>query len=98
MSAVASTETLHLSAAGGPHEVSNNAELAIEAHEQKRWMLWFGIPIAVAALFLGLAFGTGQGWYLALAIAAFVFDIGVLIWLAMSSDTNGIIGSQTSHH
>jgi hypothetical protein len=98
MSAVASTETLHVSAAVAPHEASHGPSASIEAQEQKRWMLWFGVPIAVAAVFLGLTFGTGQMWYLALAIGTFVFDIGVLVWLAMSSDTNGIIGAPVSHH
>jgi hypothetical protein len=72
---------------------------ALEAAEQKRWMTWFGLPVLVAALFLGLVFGTGDEVFLGLAVASIVVDIGVLIWLAMSSDTNGVIGGPAvSHH
>lgn len=63
----------------------------LEMAEQKRWMTWFGLPPLFAALFVGLVFGTGQEWYLGLAIAAIVCDVGVLCWLAMSSDTNALI-------
>jgi hypothetical protein len=72
--------------------------LEIEAAEQKRWMTWFGIPALVAAVFLGLTFSTGAAWLLGLVITAIVFDIFVLVWLAMSSDTNGLIGEPSSGH
>jgi hypothetical protein len=69
----------------------------IQAAEQKRWMIWFGFPVLVAALFLGATFGTGQAWWLGLALASIVGDILVLVWLAMSSDTNGLLGEPVSH-
>jgi hypothetical protein len=98
MSAVASTEALAVRVPVAAHEGSAPSEHELVAAEQRRWMTWFGLPIAVAALFLGLTFGTGQEWYLALAIGAFVLDVGVLIWLAMSSDTNGVIGEPIGAH
>ena len=94
MSAVATTDSLPVSAA---HPVAKSVSalsspLEVEAAEQKRWLLWFGLPVLIAAVFVGVVFGTGQQWYLGVAGAAIVFDIGVLVWLAMSSDTNALIG------
>jgi hypothetical protein len=59
--------------------------------EQKRWMLWFGLPALAAAVFTGICFATGDAWWLGLTIAAILVDILVVVWLAMSSDTNGLI-------
>ena len=69
----------------------------IQAAEQKRWMIWFGLPALVAAIFFGAVFGTGQVWFIGAALTAIVVDIFVLVWLAMSSDTNGLVG-EISHH
>ena len=60
-------------------------------------MIWFGLPALVSALFVGAVFGTGQEWFLGPAIAVIVLDIFVLVWLAMSSDTNGVIGDPSAH-
>jgi hypothetical protein len=102
MSALASTESLpvtHALAAAPLAASVSYSPHALEAAEQKRWMIWFGLPALVAAVFLGLVFGTGDEWYLGFAVASMVFDIGVLVWLAMSSDTNGVIGAPAvSHH
>lgn len=98
MSAVAAAELTPVSDALRVHEV--RAALStydIQAAEQKRWMIWFGLPALVAALFVGATFGTGQAWWLGLAIAAIVCDIFILVWLAMTSDTNGLIGEPASH-
>jgi hypothetical protein len=98
MSAVAAAELTPVSDALPVHEV--RAALStydIQAAEQKRWMIWFGLPALVAALFVGATFGTGQAWWLGLAIAAIVCDIFILVWLAMTSDTNGLIGEPASH-
>ena len=65
----------------------------------KRWMIWFGIPALVASIFVGAAIGSGHAWIIGLAITAIVVDIFVLVWLAMTSDTNGLIGETAhSHH
>jgi|SRR5580700_9867428 hypothetical protein len=101
MSAVATTESLPMSPARALHERSGTRASALElqAAEQKRWLLWFGIPILIAAVFVGFVFGTGEQWYLGLAVGSIVTDIGVLVWLAMSSDTNRTIGATgPSHH
>jgi len=94
MSAVASSHHLPASVAGHAHAAAtvSHVPLELEAAEQKRWMTWFGFPVLVAAVFVGLVFGTGQEAYLGFAVAAIVADIGVLIWLTLSSDTNGVIG------
>ena len=94
MSAVAATDA-PASDAVGVHLVpadGHSATQQMQAAEQKRWMVWFGLPVVVAAFFVGLTFSTNQAWVLGLAIAAIVFDIFILVWLAMSSDTNGAIG------
>ena len=56
--------------------------------EMNRWMLWFGAPALVASVVVGTMFATGQTWLMGLAIAALIVQIGNLIWLAMSCDTN----------
>jgi len=56
--------------------------------EMYRWMLWFGLPALIGAICLGGLFATEQGWLIAPAICAVIADITVLIWLAMTSDTN----------
>jgi len=71
----------------------------IQAAEQKRWLTWFGLPALIAAVSMAAAFGTGQEWYLGPAFGAIISDIGVLIWLTLSSDTNGVNDESVgSHH
>ena len=53
--------------------------------------------VLIAAFFVGMVFATGDAWWMGLAITAIVFDIFVLVWLAMSSDTNGVIGDAPGH-
>ncbi len=98
MSAVATAELIPVSDAVPVHEVPAAASTyEMHAAEQKRWMIWFGFPVLVAALFLGATFGTGQAWWLGLALASIVSDILILVWLAMSSDTNGLLGEPVAH-
>src|SRR3954454_9129788 len=59
--------------------------------EQKRWMLWFGLPALIGCLFLGVTFATGDAWWLGFVLTALLADIFVIVWLAMTSDTNGAI-------
>ena len=56
--------------------------------EMYRWMLWFGLPSLVAAVFVALVFATGSVWWIGGAIFGVIAAISVLIWLAMSSCTN----------
>jgi hypothetical protein len=98
MSAVATAEPIHVSDAVPVREV--HAALSVNemnAAEQKRWMVWFGLPVLVMAIFVGATFGTGQAWWLALALGTFMVDICVLVWLAMTSDTNGLLGEPALH-
>lgn len=69
----------------------------IEAAEMNRWMIWFGVPMIVAAIFVGITFDTGHELWLGGALGSLFLDIFVLVWLAMSSDTNGVIG-EIAHH
>ncbi len=60
-------------------------------------MVWFGLPALVMSIFVGITLGTGDAWVLSLAIGSLLVDIFVLVWLALSSDTNGLIGEPSSH-
>ena len=61
----------------------------IEILEERRWLTWFGLPMVGAATFMGITFATGWVWMLAPAVTLIVFDITVIVYLAMTSDTNG---------
>jgi hypothetical protein len=67
------------------------------ASEMNRWMLWFGLPMIGAAFFVGCVFATGRDWLIAPAAGLVVADILVLVWLAMSSDTNALPGEPGTH-
>jgi hypothetical protein len=98
MSAVATAEVLPVSDAVVVHRVPPVSSVyEMHAAEQQRWMIWFGLPALVALVFVGAALGTGAAWWIGLAIGAMVCDIFVLIWLSMTSDTNGLIGEQSAH-
>jgi len=71
--------------------------LEIATAEMYRWMLWFGLPVVGAAITIGAMFATGWAWLIAPAISFIVGDIFVLVWLCMSSDTNGLIGDAPAH-
>lgn len=84
MSAVAATEyavqpDLHL---------VTPSDAALAEKEMYRWMVWFGLPSLVAALFMAAVFATGSIWWISGAISAVIAAVGTLIWLAMSSCTN----------
>jgi hypothetical protein len=99
MSAVATAENVTTADAAHLHVVegTGSADQAMHTAEMNRWMLFFGVPVLVAAFFVGMVFATGDAWWMGLAITAIVFDIFVLVWLAMSSDTNGVIGDAPGH-
>src|SRR5262249_23740680 len=85
MSAVASTVE-HVPAPALELVPRSPAQLA--EREMYRWMLWFGLPSLVAAVSVALVFATGCVWWIGGAISGVIAAISVLIWLAMSSDTN----------
>jgi hypothetical protein len=70
----------------------------IQMKEMNRWMLWFGTPALFMAIFMGITFATDSMWGLAGALAALIADICVLIWLCMSSDTNGAAAQFEAAH
>jgi hypothetical protein len=99
MSAVATAENVTTADAAHLHVVEGavSAEQEMHTAEMNRWMLYFGVPVLVAAFFVGMVFATGDAWWMGLAITAIVFDIFILVWLAMTSDTNGLIGDAPVH-
>ena len=99
MSAVATAENATTAEAAHLHVVEGAASAEQQMHtaEMNRWMLYFGVPVLIAAFFVGMVFATGDAWWMGLAIAALLVDIFVLVWLAMTSDTNGLIGDSPAH-
>lgn len=97
MSAVATAEAVPVSdPARALKPVAAASTVEIEAAEQKRWLIFFGLPALVASIFVAITFATGQAWWIGLAITAIVFDIFMLVWLAMSSDTNRLTGEPSA--
>ena len=79
---------------------SHAASIAdVQAKEMIRWMVWFGVPVLVMSVFMGATFVTGEIWGIGGVLAALIVDIGILIWLCMSSDTNaeGVITHAGAH-
>ena len=97
MSAVATAETFTTADTPHLHAVAGGVSADMHTAEMNRWMLYFGIPALIAFFFVGMVFATGQAWWIAATLAALALDIFVLIWLAMSSDTNGLIGDAPVH-
>jgi hypothetical protein len=92
VSAVATAAANHIPAPRLEAVEHVRSPLEVATAEMYRWMLWFGLPVLGAAVILGAMFATGQAWLIAPAIAFIVGDIFVLVWLCMSSDTNGLVG------
>ncbi len=91
MSAVATTEAVQPSDAPVHLVEGHGSQQKMYDTEQKRWMLWFGIPAAVGCFFLGVVFATDNAYWLGAVLTALLVDIFILVWLAMSSDTNGAL-------
>ncbi len=69
---------------------TTHAPHAVSAQELRRWMAWLGIPTLVACAFLAASLAGLGAWLLAPAIVAGPgFGAVALVWLALSSDTNG---------
>ena len=66
--------------------------------EIRRWLIFAGLPMLAACLCVGLAFGTSFRWLYGGGIV-FGPGIGVLmiIYLAITSDTNGIVAEGAAH-
>jgi membrane protein implicated in regulation of membrane protease activity len=89
MSAVASAAEYTAVPAKPALEVVALSPAQMAEKEMYRWMLWFGLPSLVAAIFVGFVFATGSIWWIGGAISAVIAAISVLIWLAMTSSTEG---------
>jgi hypothetical protein len=86
VSAVATTPAEYTTAPDLQLVTPSPAQIA--EREMYRWMLWFGLPSLVAAIFMAAVFATDSMWWIAGAIAGVIGAISVLIWLAMTSCTN----------
>jgi len=75
-------------------EATHHSVADMQVKEMNRWMVWFGTPLVFMSIFMGATFVTGQVWGIAGVLAALIADICVLIWLCMSSDTNGEISHE----
>ena len=60
----------------------------VQAAEEQRWLAWFGTPVVLAAIFMGIAFATGDAWVLTFTVVILIGDILVLIMLVLTTDTN----------
>jgi hypothetical protein len=71
-------------------------------HEMRRWILYFGSPLLGACICIALAFATPYPWLFGGAILLGPgVSIGVIVYLALSTDTNGGAArhaSTSSHH
>jgi hypothetical protein len=74
------------------------ADPAGAATDVRRWVTWFGFPPVLAAVFFASVLVTGKEWLIGPAIVAIIVDIGVLVWLLLSSDTNTVIGEDSPAH
>jgi hypothetical protein len=62
--------------------------LDAQAHEEHRWLVWVGTPMAVGAGFLAISFATGRPWILTFTFLALIADLFILLWLVSTTDTN----------
>ena len=62
MSAVATTEAVPVTDASIHLVEGHGTTQQMHDTEQKRWMLWFGLPALIGCFFLGVAFATAMWW------------------------------------
>jgi hypothetical protein len=69
----------------------STVEAAVAAKELRRWVAWLGGSMLVACVFFAAALAGLGAWLIAPAIIIGPGVGGVsLIWLALSTDTNGV--------
>jgi hypothetical protein len=56
--------------------------------EETRWMAALGLPMLAACAFVALTIGVGSGWLMLPAIILVGVDILMIVYLALTSDTN----------
>ena len=73
--------------------VNSTLDADVAAKELRRWMIWLGGSMLGAALFTALALSVSH-WMI---LPAIIVGPGIgglaLIWLALSSDTNGTVAA-----
>jgi hypothetical protein len=79
-----------------PQKLATAAE--IQARETYRWMAWFGLPMLGASLFVAAVFATGAMWLIGGAVAFLIADIGILIWLCLTTCTNCLSATPAARH
>ena len=89
MSAVASAAEYASTPATPALEVVALTPAEVAEKEMYRWMLWFGLPSLVAAVFVAAVFATDSMWWISGAIVGVIGAISVLIWLSMTSSVEG---------
>ena len=69
----------------------STVEAAVAARELRRWVAWLGGSLIAASFFTALALAGVSPWMILPAILVGPGLGGIaMIWLALSSDTNGI--------
>jgi hypothetical protein len=70
----------------------STVEAAVAAKELRRWIAWLGGALLGASFFTALSLAGLGAWFILPAILAGPGVGGIaLVWLALSSDTNGIV-------
>jgi hypothetical protein len=73
--------------------------LDAQSHEEHRWLVWVGTPMAVGAVFLAISFWTGHAWILTFTFLALIVDLFLLLMLVFTTDTNqGSVEPTASGH
>ena len=76
----------------GPHETPLFAPVTLEQapNDQRRWGVLLSLQFAVLAASLTALFASGSGWLILPALLAMPIAASLtVVYLAMSSDTNG---------
>jgi len=75
-----------------PHAAVSPSLEQLYPGEANRWMLFMGLPMLAAGVFVGLAFATSVLWYWAgVIVLGPGLGIAGLVYVTLSSDTNGIV-------
>jgi hypothetical protein len=77
---------------------TTHAAHAVAAKEVQRWIAWLGIPMLVACICFGAALAGLSAWFvLAAIVVGPLVGGGALIYLALSTDTNGVSSPGEGH-
>ena len=85
---MSTAEALVETAAPQLHVVVADTSASEAQREANRWIIGFGGPCLVGAVFVAAAIGSGHAWLLGVALACLLTAICALAWLSISSDTN----------